>query len=129
MTTSAAEASVSTAAGAANTAKVGFPQNIPLLIGYAAQAVGIIGSVKKALSAAKGSVRGASSAGLSVEAPTISAGASAAPSFNVIGGGQTNQLADVVSAQGNKPVKAYVVSSDVSSAQSLDRNIIQGAGI
>jgi hypothetical protein len=32
--------------GAANTAKIGFPQNIPALIGFAAQAVGIISNLK-----------------------------------------------------------------------------------
>ena len=129
MTNDAAKAQVAAATGVAETAKVGFPQNIPLLIGYAAQAVGIIGSVKKALSAAKQGVRGASSGGLNIEAPTINAGQSAAPSFNIVGASQSNQLAEVVAGQQQQPIKAYVVSSDVSTAQSLDRNIIQGAGI
>lgn len=47
------EATTATAVGAANTAKVGFPQNIPLLIAFAAQAVGIISAVKGAVGAAK----------------------------------------------------------------------------
>ena len=49
------EATVDTAKGAASTAKVGFPQNVPLLIAFAAQAAGIISSVKAAVNAAKGS--------------------------------------------------------------------------
>ena len=48
-----ADAVGSIAQGTANTARVGFPQNIPLLIGYAAQAVGIISAVKSAVSTAK----------------------------------------------------------------------------
>jgi hypothetical protein len=55
-----ANATVDITAGAAKTAKVGFPQNIPLLIGYAAQAVGIISAIKSAVSAAKGATSGAS---------------------------------------------------------------------
>ena len=49
-----------------------------------------------------------------------------APQFNVIGGGATNQLAGLLADQ-NKPVKAYVVSSEVSSGQALDRNIVESA--
>lgn len=50
---SVAGATVATAEGAAQTAKVGFPYNIPLLIAFAAQAVGIIAAVKGAVSNAK----------------------------------------------------------------------------
>lgn len=47
-----AKSAVAIAEGQANTAKVGFPQNIPLLIGFAAQAIGIISAVKSATSSA-----------------------------------------------------------------------------
>jgi hypothetical protein len=47
---------VAVAEGTAQTAKIGFPQNIPMLIGYAAQAVAIIAAIRSA-------VRGAKSAG------------------------------------------------------------------
>jgi hypothetical protein len=54
----------------------------------------------------------------------------AAPAFNVVGSSQRNQLAEAVSsALSDKPVKAYVVSSDVSTAQELDRRIVEGASI
>ena len=46
--TTEAKATASIAAGTAETAKIGFPQNIPMLIGYAAQAAAIIMSVKSA---------------------------------------------------------------------------------
>lgn len=57
-------------------------------------------------------------------APSLSA-----PSFNIVGQGGTNQLAETIASQEREPVKAYVVSSDVSTAQSMERNIVQGASI
>lgn len=60
-------------------------------------------------------------------------GAPAAPSlppaFNVVGASDTNQLADAIGGQSQEPTRAYVVSGDVTSAQSMDRNIIDGASI
>ncbi|WP_435263437.1 phage tail tape measure protein [Tenacibaculum sp. nBUS_03] len=55
--TAVAEGTMATTVGAANTAKVGFPQNIPLLIGFAAQATSIISAIKNATSATK-SIKG-----------------------------------------------------------------------
>lgn len=52
-----------------------------------------------------------------------------APSFNVVGTSGTNQLAETIAGKTNQPMKAYVVASDVSTAQSLERNIVQGASI
>lgn len=54
-------------------------------------------------------------------------GAAAAPSFNVVGNGGANQLAQVMSDKGMPPVQAYVVASNVTSAQSLNRNIVSNA--
>ena len=51
MALNAAEATGAIAEGTAETAKVGFPQNIPLLLGFAAQVVGIIGAIKSATKA------------------------------------------------------------------------------
>ena len=51
------------------------------------------------------------------------------PSFNVVGQGETSQLADAIGGQTQTPVKAYVVSSDVTTAQGLERNIVEGATI
>jgi hypothetical protein len=53
----------------------------------------------------------------------------APPAFNVVGSNPTNQLADVISEQTQQPVKAFVVSNDVTTAQELDRNIVQGAAL
>ena len=51
------------------------------------------------------------------------------PAFNVVGASSTNQLADAIGSQSQEPVKAYVVSNDVTTAQSMDRNIVNGASI
>jgi hypothetical protein len=120
----ASEASVDVAKGAAGTAKVGFPQNIPLLAAFAIQAAGIIMSIKSAVNAAKGSASkmGGGGAGGGASAP-------APPSFNVVGAAPENQLAQTIGDQQDKPIKAFVVSGDVSTAQSLDRNIVEGASI
>ena len=53
----------------------------------------------------------------------------AAPDFNVIGGSGRSQLAEAIAGTQNGPIKAYVVSSEVSSAQELDRKIVAGASI
>lgn len=55
--------------------------------------------------------------------------APAAPSFNVVGASDTNQLAQAIGQKEETPVKAYVVSNEVSNAQALDRNIVEGAAI
>jgi len=122
------------AQGAAETSKIGFPQNIPLLIAYAAQAIGIISAVKQAVGKTKkaASMAGASSGGsVNIETPQISttpAAASQPPSFSTVGASGVNQLADVLGG-GQQPVRAFVVSSEVSTAQQLDRNIVQSASI
>tara|TARA_R110001606_G_scaffold88864_1_gene200009 strand:+ start:782 stop:2725 length:1944 start_codon:yes stop_codon:yes gene_type:complete len=51
------------------------------------------------------------------------------PSFNLVGQGGTNQLAEAIGSQSQQPVRAYVVGGDVTTAQSLDRNIIESASL
>jgi len=70
------------------------------------------------------SVGGGGNAGVSSPRPTAP---SQPPSFNIIGGGAQNQLAGLLADQTQKPVKAYVVSNEVTTAQSLDRNIVESA--
>jgi len=52
-----------------------------------------------------------------------------APSFNIVGQSGTNQLAESIGSQEKKPLKAYVVSGDVTTAQAMERNIIASASI
>jgi hypothetical protein len=100
--------------------------------GYAiAQAIatGVVGfaNVKKIASVkipnSKGGVGGASGS-----LPSAGA-ASQPPSFNIVGASETNQLADAIGGQAQEPVQAYVVSNDVTTAQSLQNNIVEGATI
>jgi chromosome segregation ATPase len=64
------------------------------------------------------------SSSVSVPTPTVQA-----PSFNIVGSSETNQLAEAIGSQSQQPVKAYVVSGDVTTAQSLDRNIVESASL
>jgi hypothetical protein len=73
--------------------------------------------------ASGGGAAGGGSAGVS--APTSGAGGSViSPNFNIVGNAQaTNPLAGL----GGQPIQAYVVSGEVTTAQSLDRNRINYA--
>ena len=51
------------------------------------------------------------------------------PAFNVVGASGETQLADAIGGQTQRPARAYVVSNDVTTAQEMDRNIIEGASI
>ena len=70
---------------------------------------------------------------VSTNSSSSSVGASSvavqAPDFNIVGQSQTSQLAELVSGQLDRPVKAYVVSKDISTAQELDRNKIDTAAL
>ena len=65
----------------------------------------------------------------SISTPSRGTTPSAPPSFNVVGASETNQLAQSIGQDEKQPIKAFVVSNDVSDAQSLDRNIIESASI
>ena len=129
-TVEGAKAGSAVATGAAETAKVGFPQNIPLIIAYAAQAIGIIAAVKSAIGKTKSVAASAGASGgggsVGIDAPSIQ---TSAPSFNIVGTTPENQLAQTISAQQQKPVKAFVVAGDVTTAQGLERNIIQESSL
>ena len=49
------------------------------------------------------------------------------PSFDILGTSTTNQIASALGQQA--PVQAFVVSQDVTTAQSLQNNIVQGASL
>ena len=52
---------------------------------------------------------------------------SASPQFNVVGQGGINQLAESISQQNKQPTRAYVVGSDVTTSQELERKRIKTA--
>ena len=127
-----AEASTEVAgsvAKASNTAPP--PANIPFIISAIATGAGIISSVKKAI---QGTKKAASDAGASVSTPTIdtpvapTTTAPEPPDITSVGGG-TSQLAEAIGSQVQQPVQAFVVSSEVTTAQGLERNIVDSASI
>lgn len=124
------EAGVATSQNVAESSKIGFPQNIITIAGAIAQGASIISSVKKAVSKTK-----ANASSISASVPSVASGGGGAstqaqaPSFNIVGQSSTNQLASVINGQNQRPIKAYVTSNDVSTAQAMDRNIVQGASI
>lgn len=116
-----------TASGLGATLALGFPAAIPGLIAYAGTAVGIVsgilGAVKKTKSVA-GAIGGTGGAG-GGGSPAPAAPQPISPSFNVVGSSETNQLADVLGDNNETPVQAFVVAGDVTTAQSLERNVIE----
>lgn len=134
-TVKGAEATADSAAGLAKTSSsLPFPANIPLIIGYIAQAVGIIGAVKNAVGKTKSaaSAVGASPTGGSeIETPQAAVGSAVSipPDLTSVGASGVNQLADAIGQQNQQPVQAFVVANDVTTAQSLDRNIVDGASL
>ena len=92
---------------------------------------GSVAGAVKAISDLKGNKKSASGG----KAPSVggggggSANVSTPPAFNIVGASGTDQLADAIGGQSQQPVQAYVVSNDVSTAQSMDRNIVENASI
>jgi hypothetical protein len=86
-----------------------------------------VGAVLSAASRARAVLNGgspSSGGGISASPPSIT---SAAPTFNVVGTSGANQIAQTVGNQ--QPVRAFVVSQDVTTQQALDRNIVKSASL
>ena len=114
--TNAANARITAEAGLAAPPLI-LANNIRMITGIAAS----VSATAKGLSALKsgGSATGGGGTG--------GAAQTQAPSFNIVGASPTNQLAEAIGGQEQQPVQAYVVSNDVTTAQSLENNIIEGA--
>ena len=111
---------------------------IPIIgpaLGFAAAGAAVVSGFAqvKAISKTKVPTLGGktppSAGGSTPSAPTLGTPPSIPPAFNVVGASGTNQLAEAIGGQEQLPVQAYVVSNDISTAQSLDRNIVEGATI
>lgn len=93
-----------------------------------ASVLGAVGQAKNILSTVKGGSNlpfiNGPRGGSTQTASNISA-----PDFNIVGQSGTNQLAESIGSQEKKPLKAYVVSGDVTTAQAMERNIIASASI
>jgi hypothetical protein len=111
------------AATSAFSSMSGIPIVGPVLGGVAAAAAiaaGLVNIKKISSTQFEGGGSGGGAAGSVPSVPNVQAA-----NFNVVGAGGANQLAQLSS----NPIKAYVVSGEVSSAQSLDRNIVNNATI
>lgn len=74
------------------------------------------------------SITGGDSGGGS--APSGGGGGGAAPQFNVVGNSGVNQLAETMAGRSEQaPIQAYVVAQNVTTAQGLNRNIINNASL
>jgi len=109
-----------TAKGTGPLAAFAFP------IFYASQVAAVLAAVGKAKDVLSQSKAGGGGV-VNATPPQVSFGE--APQFSTVGASGINQLAQTIQGQQQQPVKAYVVSGDVTTAQSLDRNIITEAGI
>ena len=57
----------------------------------------------------------------------VGSAASAPPDLTSVSGTGENQLADIIAGQNQQPIQTFVVASEVTTAQSLERNIVDGA--
>jgi len=92
------------------------------ITGIALSAVGAGKAIKDILSDSKNPAQGMSGGGQG------GGGSAPAPSFNLVKGTGSNQIAEGLATE-RQPVQAYVVASQVTTAQSLQRNIINNASL
>jgi chemotaxis protein histidine kinase CheA len=101
---------------------------IARVLSYTSTALSVASNIVRAKQLLSGGGGGGSASGGGGSSPSPTGGG-AAPQFNVVGNSGVNQLADVMNTQQQTPVKTYVVAQDVTSGQSLDRNIIRNASL
>ena len=120
-----AKSAVAVAEGSAQTAKIGFPQNIPMLIGYAVQAAGIVMAIRQAVSGL-----GSATSGMGGSAVTgnISTKTPVAPALSPqVQATQVNTAA--VNQMGNQATRAYVLNSDIQNNDQRNAYINRNASI
>jgi len=128
-----AESGTDISVGFAKTLSAGFPQNIPLLIGFGVQAISIGAAIAKAVKASKATVAkvpGASSAGAS--SASSSATVSSGPNVNFFGqgGNNTNQAGEdeaIESDNQSTAIQAFVSETDLKRTTGRLNNIREGA--
>lgn len=110
----AQKSAAATGPGAAFAFPIFYAQQIGAVLAAAGRAKSILASSSAS-----------SSGGGSASAPSTPQ----APSFNVVGNSGANQIAQTIGMQSQSPIKAYVVSQDVTTQQALDRNIVKSASL
>lgn len=101
-----------------------------LVPAYPAIQAGIAGATAAAKIAtiAKQQFKGGGSSSVSGVASS-GGGAPATPQFNIVGQDSQSQIGQAIGQQEQQPVQAYVVANDVTTAQSLNNNIVDGASL
>lgn len=95
-----------------------YATQVAAVLGAAAQAKQILSSGGKSTPSSSIGVQGGQ-APSSIEAPD----------FNVVGAGGVSQLATTLAGVTGQPLKAFVVSKEITSAQELERNITDTASV
>lgn len=97
--------------GSANSAAIGFPQNIPMLLAYGAQAASILigmNQAKKQANSALASVGGSAASTASASTADV-----APPSFNVVGQSASSQLATALDSMMPEPPPVVIMAGDI----------------
>lgn len=123
-----AEAGVSVKAGFGKTLGLGLPKALPMLALYAVQAATIVAGLISAKKQAKQALSSLGTGGVDLGSDPSVSGVSS-PTFNVVGSSGVSQIGDIIGSANDKPVKAYVVSEEITNMQQLDQRIVENAGI
>jgi hypothetical protein len=100
------------------------------LAAYAITIGGLIASIFAARKQASNAIANLGGVSASSGGGDSGAGTSfIAPDFNIVGTTETSQLAQSIATSEQEPVKAYVVTDDISNAQELDRKAISSASL
>lgn len=94
-------------------------------VSSAAQIAGVLSAKKGGTGASSAKGGGGESGGANIAVPTV--GSVAAPQINVGGGANPTQQIGETIANVQRPIRAYVVSGDVSTQQALDRRTTRAA--
>ena len=105
---------------------------MPFILAAITTGIGIISTVKAAINATKhvsSKVGAAASGGGDIQSPQAAVASAVAtpPDMTSVSASGSNQIADAISQQNQTPIQTYVVANDVTTAQSLDRNNIDGS--
>ncbi len=121
-----AQALINTFQGISAGVKLGFPQAIPAVLAASATGFAAVKNIVKVKTPGGGGGGGVSIPS-APSIPTASTSEPTPPEFDVNTGSVANQLAGL--GENQAPIQTYVVANNVTSAQSLDRNIIESASI
>lgn len=103
-----------------------FPLNVPLIAGHIATALPLFMQLKSAFKKNKATAGLEGAAEIQTPSASLSGGGGntvTAPEFNVVGQASAgeNMIAETIAGANQRPIRTYVVSTDVSNSQELER--------